>query len=151
MHKCWGHNKNAGLLTLRIGVGGIFIMTGWMKFADLPGTVGFFGTLGFAPFWAYLVTAVELIGGIAVLLGVFTRIASGLLAIVMAVAIYKTLPTPQFLIGPISLFFSTLALKLTGAGKYALLRGCWGGHGSCGGCGGVGEGHTHGDASSHTH
>jgi len=169
MHKCWGHNKSAGLLILRIGVGGIFIMTGWMKFADLPGTVGFFGTIGFAPFWAYLVTAIELLGGIAVLIGIFTRIASGLLAIVMAVAIYKTLATPQFLIGPISLLFSTLALKLTGAGKYALMRGGCGrshgasehgscAHGSCGGCSGAGE-HTHGagetcshgEASPHTH
>ncbi|MDP3661695.1 MAG: DoxX family protein [bacterium] len=114
---------DAGLLVLRIGVGAIFIYSGWMKVSDLAGTVGFFGTIGFSPFWAYLVSFVELIGGVAVLLGVYTRVAAGLLAIVMLVASYKLLATPQALIAPVSLLFSTIALKLAGAGKYSLLRG----------------------------
>lgn len=117
---------DAGLLVLRIGVGAIFIFTGWMKVSDLAGTVGFFGTIGFSPFWAYLVSFVELVGGIAILLGVYTRVAAGLLAIVMLVASYKLLPTPQMLIAPVSLLFSTVALKLAGGGKYSLLRGTCG-------------------------
>ncbi len=131
--KGWCCNKDAGLLALRIGVGGIFIMTGYMKVSDLPATVGFFATLGFAPFWAYLVSFVELLGGIAVLLGVFTRIAAKLLTIVMIVAIYKTWGNVAVVLTPISVFFSTLTLVLAGGGAYSLmgkLCGC----GKCAAC-----------------
>ncbi|TSC85226.1 MAG: hypothetical protein G01um101417_93 [Parcubacteria group bacterium Gr01-1014_17] len=114
---------DAGLLALRIGVGAIFIVTGWLKVSDLAATVGGFGYIGYGPFWAYLVSFVELVGGIAVLLGVYTRVAAGLLAIVMLVASYNLLATPQALIAPVSLLFSTIALKLAGGGKYSLLRG----------------------------
>ena len=78
---------NSGLLVLRIGVGLIFLLAGWMKASDMTATVGQFGMMGFVPFWAYLVTAVELLAGISVLLGLCTRVAAGLLAIVMIVAI----------------------------------------------------------------
>ena len=122
MKKGSWHSTDLGLLALRVGVGLIFAFTGWMKLADLSGTVAFFGTIGFAPFWAYLVAFVEFLGGIAVLLGVYTRIAAGLLAVVMLVASYKLLATPQMMIAPVSLLFSTIALKLAGGGKYSLMR-----------------------------
>lgn len=127
-------NKSVGLLVLRIGVGAIFVFSGYMKVSDLAGTIAFFGTLGFAPFWAYLVSFVELIGGIAVLLGIHTRIAAKLLTIIMIVAIYELRGNLQMAMTPISVFFSTLALTLAGGGKYSLSRG-----GSCGSqssCGG---------------
>ena len=125
---------DAGLLVLRIGVGGIFIATGWLKVFNLAATAEAFGTMGFAPFWAYLVSFVELLGGVAVLLGVYTRVAAGLLAVVMLVASYKLLSAPQMLIAPVSLLFSTVALKLAGGGKYSLWRkGC--GCGSTCNCG----------------
>lgn len=142
MKKCcaW-HSKSAGLLAIRIGIGFIFIATGYMKVSDLAGTVAFFGTLGFAPFWAYLVSFVELIGGIAVLLGVFTCIASALLTIIMAVAVYTLFPNLQMLefptIGyiisgvqmamtPLAVFFSTLALTIAGGGRYSFMKKCCG-------------------------
>jgi len=145
--KCSWCNADSALLVLRVGVGAIFIYAGWGKVSDLAGTVVFFGTLGFAPFWAYLVSFVELIGGIAVLLGVYTRIAAALLSVVMVVAIYETFPNlqpfenpfgPYLIKGiqaamtPISILFSTLALKLGGAGRYALLKeSCCGSGVSC--------------------
>jgi len=117
---------------LRVGVGAIFIYAGWGKVSDLAGTVVFFGTLGFAPFWAYLVSFVELLGGIVVLLGVYTRIAAALLSVVMIVAVYKTWGNPQMMMTPFSILFSTLALKLGGAGRYALLKeSCCGSGVSC--------------------
>lgn len=136
MKKCcvW-HNKSAGLLVLRIGVGLIFIFSGWQKVADLAGTVQFFGEAGFAPFWAYLVSFVELIGGIAVLLGVFTCIASALLTIIMMVAIYVLRENLQMAMTPISVFFSTLALTLAGGGKYSLMKKCCGHGNSSNSCG----------------
>jgi uncharacterized membrane protein YphA (DoxX/SURF4 family) len=118
-------NTDSGLLVLRIGVGAIFIMTGWMKFSDLDATVKFFGSLGFSAFWAYLVTATELLSGITVLLGigVYTRVAAKLLAIVMIVATWTIVhQDPTMAIGPVSLFFSTSALALSGPGKYSIMR-----------------------------
>jgi len=130
--KCSWCNADSALLVLRVGVGAIFIYAGWGKVSDLAGTVVFFGTLGFAPFWAYLVSFVELLGGIVVLLGVYTRIAAALLSVVMIVAVYKTWGNPQMMMTPFSILFSTLALKLGGAGRYALLKeSCCGSGVSC--------------------
>ncbi len=126
------HGKSAGLLALRIGVGGIFIFTGYLKVSDLAGTVAQFGSMGFAPFWAYLVSFVELFGGIAVLLGIGTRVAAKLLTIIMMVAIYKLWGNLPLVMTPVSVFFSTLALTLAGGGKYSLMRRCCGGKGGCG-------------------
>ena len=91
-----------------------------MKVSDLGATAGFFAKMGFAPFWAYLVSYVELIGGVAILLGVGTCFASTALVIVMAVAIYVLRDSLTTMgIAPISLFFSNLALVLAGSGKYS--------------------------------
>jgi uncharacterized membrane protein YphA (DoxX/SURF4 family) len=116
----WLYNTDTGLLVLRIGVSIIFIFAGWMKYKDMTGTVGFFASIGFKAFWAYLVTAVELLGGIAVLLGVCTRVAAKLLAIVMVVAIYVVHGNPQMLMTPVLMLFATVALVLAGGGKYSL-------------------------------
>src|SRR3989338_2724295 len=129
--KCSWCNADSALLVLRVGVGAIFIYAGWGKVSDLAGTVAFFATVGFGPFWAYLVSFVELIGGIAVLLGVYTRIAAALLSVVMIVAVYKTWGNAQMMMTPVSILFSTLALKLGGAGKYALLKESCCGSGAC--------------------
>ncbi|WP_353050325.1 DoxX family protein [Bacillus sp. ISL-45] len=52
-------------------------------------TVAFFESLGFPGISAYIVALVELVGGLAMLLGVGTRVISILFAVVLAVAIVK--------------------------------------------------------------
>ncbi len=118
------YNVDAGLLVLRIGVGMIFLATGGMKVLDLTMTVGFFAQMGFGAFWAYLVTFVELLCGLTVLLGigVYTRIAAKLLAIVMIVAIWVLHKDMTMALAPISIFFSTACILLSGPGKYSLVR-----------------------------
>ena len=117
-------NNNTGLLVLRIGVGAIFIMTGWIKFSSMSGTIQYFSSIGFSAFWAYLVATVELLGGIAVLigLGVYTRISAKLLAIVMLVAIYVLRGNFEMAMTPIIMFFATFALTCTGPGKYSVMK-----------------------------
>lgn len=115
-------NADGGLLVLRIGVGAIFILTGVMKVSHMSQTIGFFATLGFSAFWAYLVAGVELIGGIAVLLGIMTRIFATLLVVTMIVAIWVTRTDITVMMTPLSMFFSSLALLLAGPGKYAVVR-----------------------------
>jgi putative oxidoreductase len=46
----------------------------------VPGTVGYFESIGFSGFFAYLVIGAEILGGIALILGVWTR-AVALLAL----------------------------------------------------------------------
>ncbi len=117
-------NTDLGLLLLRIGVGSIFIFTGWMKVSDMTGTVGFFSSLGFSAFWAYLVTAVELLGGIAVLVGagIYTRISAKLLAIIMLVAMYLLRSDLASLMTPFMMFFAASAILFAGAGKYSVMK-----------------------------
>ncbi|MEI8130271.1 MAG: DoxX family protein [bacterium] len=113
---------DTGMLVLRIGLGIVFIVSGWMKVSNMHSTVGFFASIGFNAFWAYLASAVEFLGGIAVLLGVFTRIAAALLVVVMIVAVYVVHGQPTMIMTPLSVGFSALALMFAGAGKYALRK-----------------------------
>jgi putative oxidoreductase len=113
-------NTDSGLFVLRVGVAAIFLMTGWMKASNMAGTIAFFASIGFSAFWAYLVTAVELVGGLAVLLGVYIRGAAMLLAIIMIVAIYVTPKELNTLMTPIVMLFTTVSLVLSGGGRYSL-------------------------------
>lgn len=92
--KLFGENKDVALLLLRIVFGLIFIFYGWKHINNLTpiGTQGsYLGVMQTAgvpapeimgPFVAWL----EFLGGIAALVGVFTRYAGALLVIVMAVS-----------------------------------------------------------------
>lgn len=117
-------NTDLGLLLLRIGVGSIFIFTGWMKVSDMNGTVGFFSSLGFSSFWAYLVTVVELLGGIAVLVGagIYARLSAKLLAIIMLVVMYLLKADLMMNMTPFLMFFAAMALVCTGSGKYSVMK-----------------------------
>jgi uncharacterized membrane protein YphA (DoxX/SURF4 family) len=83
------HHKNYdwALLVLRVVVGIVFIAHGWDKWQNLSGTTGFFASVGLPVFLVYVVALIELLGGLAILLGVKTRLAGYLLAVVMAGAI----------------------------------------------------------------
>lgn len=117
--------RSFGLLVLRIGLGVIFTAHGLAKVSAMDGVVGYFATLGFAPFMAYIVAYAELLGGIALLLGLFTRIAAGSLALIMAVVLLfiKTNAPISGMGGnelELSLFVSAVALSFMGGGKFAL-------------------------------
>jgi len=129
------HNKSFGLLVIRIIVGVVFIAHGWLKFNDMPGTIGFFAMLGIPAFFAYVVAIVEFLGGISLLIGFGSKIAGGLLAIDMLVAtlgVHKS----YGLIGPMGaeltlvLFAAALGIAIAGPGRYSL--------GLCCGCPGSG-------------
>lgn len=83
-------NNEAGATILRVVLGATFLIHGAAKFqGGIENTVGFFDSLGLPGFTAYLVALIELVGGLAMVLGVGTRIISILFAIVLAVAIVK--------------------------------------------------------------
>lgn len=75
---------------LRISLGILFLAHAWLKLVIFTpaGTVGFFESLGFPGFLAYLVIAAELLGGIALIAGIWTRWVSLALVPVLLGSIY---------------------------------------------------------------
>lgn len=76
------------LLAIRLYWGGLLVMTGLGKWMHVHGVADFFASLNIpAPlFMAYFVGAIELLGGISLFIGLFSRVFSVLLAIVFMVA-----------------------------------------------------------------
>ncbi|MEK7479120.1 MAG: DoxX family protein [Patescibacteria group bacterium] len=72
-----------GFLALRVLVGLLLIPHGVSKLKDLKGTGAWFGSVGFKPgmFWGTLVALLEVVGGLALALGLLTQIISALFAI----------------------------------------------------------------------
>ncbi|SDE16087.1 Uncharacterized membrane protein YphA, DoxX/SURF4 family [Paenibacillus sp. UNCCL117] len=81
---------NIGLLLFRVMLGLTFSVHGYQKFAGgIDNVSGWFQTLQLPGFTAYLVAVIELVGGVAVILGLGTRLISVLFVIIMAVALFK--------------------------------------------------------------
>ncbi|MDP3975208.1 MAG: DoxX family protein [Candidatus Jorgensenbacteria bacterium] len=116
-------NVDVGLLLLRIAVGVTFIAHGWSKFMNIEGTTAFFAGLGLASLFVYFVAAVELVGGLAVLFGLFTDVAGILLAINMVFAIILVKFSKGLLGGyefDLVLLLAALGIAFAGPGKYVL-------------------------------
>ncbi len=83
------HFSWAGPLLARLVVGYVFMWTGWQKLNNLEVMTQRFAEWGI-PFPALMTpfaSAVECVGGIALILGLFTRIFGAQLAFVMIVAV----------------------------------------------------------------
>lgn len=67
-----------GAFTLRAALGIMFIAHAYLKIAvfTVPGFAGFLGQVGFPGFLALPIILAELIGGLAILTGVYARIVS---------------------------------------------------------------------------
>ncbi|PTV93901.1 putative oxidoreductase [Rhodobacter aestuarii] len=73
-------------LLLRVSLGGLFLAHAWLKvFVFTPkGAAGFFQSLGLPGFFAYLTIAAEVVGGVALIIGLWTSLAALLLIPVIA-------------------------------------------------------------------
>lgn len=135
-----------GLLLLRVAVGIIFIFHGYQKLAHIDQTVGFFAMLGLAKFFAYAIGAIELLGGIMLVLGIGACIVAPLLAFVMvfAMLLVKRKMGFQAMEIDLMLLVANIAILSLGCGTYAMKTKCacgvcntgdCCGKGTCGGCG----------------
>jgi putative oxidoreductase len=125
-----GIDRNAwGIALLRVVVGTIFTAHGAQKLLVLgPATLaGFFTQIGIPlpELNAYLVIAVELIGGIAMIAGLGTRVVGALFAATMAVAFATVHGAAGFFLPNgyefvLVLFAASIAIVLQGAGAFAL-------------------------------
>ncbi|MNO16921.1 putative oxidoreductase CatD [compost metagenome] len=86
-------------LLMRVVLGIIFVAHAVSKFQmGLENVSGWFGSLGLPGFLGYIVAFIELLGGIFLIVGLFTRYVSVLLVIVLAGAVF-TVKIPLGLLG----------------------------------------------------
>lgn len=127
-----------GMFVLRVVLGAIFFAHGWDKLQNMDMIVGFFSQIGISPFFSYVVAWTELLAGLAIIFGIFTRIAGYLIIIVMLAAMYFVKFKAGFLGGyefDLILLASALAIAWTGPGMFSIAgRVC--GCGNCMLCGG---------------
>ena len=112
-HKDWAS------MPIRLLLAFVFIQQGWGKITGLSGAAGFFESIGIplAIVAATVVAVVELAGGIAVLLGWYTRYAASALAFVMVVAIIFV-PSGYAQAGVA--LIASLSLMFSGAGHLSI-------------------------------
>src|ERR687894_579264 len=129
-------NRLAGLapLVVRVIVGVIMAAHGWQKLAGGPANFGgFLAQLGvpLPTLMGYVVTLVELVGGILLIVGLFSRLAALLLTIDLVVAILLVkvniglIAPPQQGAGAeldLALIAGFLAILLAGPGSLSLDR-----------------------------
>lgn len=120
-----------GTTLLRLSLGAMWVAHALLKLFvfGLPGTAQYFASIGFAGWLAYPVFAVELLGGVALLLGVYARQAALALVPVMAVAAavhgangWVHTSTGGGWEYPVFLIASSVALWLLGDGAWAFRR-----------------------------
>ena len=123
-----------GTLVLRLALGTMWISHALLKLLvfTLPGTAQFFDSVGYPGWIAYPVFAAEIVGGTAILLGIYARQVSLLLVPIMLAAAWVHLPNGWVFSAknggweyPVFLAIASLALWLLGDGAYALRRGAW--------------------------
>ncbi|MFD1886076.1 DoxX family protein [Paenibacillus wenxiniae] len=74
---------------MRVVLGILFLAHGISKFQmGMDGVAGWFQSVGIPGFLAYIVSPIELVGGILLIIGLFTRYVSILLIIVLLGAIF---------------------------------------------------------------
>ncbi len=110
-----------GLLLIRAAAGVIFLTHGWSKITHLPGTVTMLAHFGLAPLVVYFISWLEVIGGVALIAGIATRVFGILFGIEMLVA--------TLLVGfgrgvglEFVLMLISFGIALAGSGKYSIYR-----------------------------
>jgi putative oxidoreductase len=120
------------LLAVRLYWGFQFAQTGWGKLHHLAKITGFFASLNipFPGFTAPLVSALEFVGGILLILGLFARPVAFLLACNMVVAYWAadrealsavfSDPGKFYAADPYTFLFASLMVLIFGAGFFAV-------------------------------
>lgn len=122
------HLAPLGPLLARITVGWVFMWSGWGKLNNLPQIIENFVGWGipYSGIMAPFVSSVEFLGGLLLVLGLFTRIAAPPLVIVMVVAIVSAkldqINSLETLLGfeEFSYLAMFLWLAIAGPGKISL-------------------------------
>ena len=130
-HHASSPSTDLGIAVLRISLGVMWLAHALLKLLvfTLPGTAHYFASVGFPGLLAYPVFAAEVLGGAALVLGVYARQAALLLVPVMAAAAWVHGPNGWVHTStgggweyPVFLIAASIALWLLGDGAAALKR-----------------------------
>jgi putative oxidoreductase len=118
------------VLILRLALGIIFLAHGWPKLRDLKQTAKNFDGMGFKPGALFGTTAafLECIGGIGLIIGLFTSFFAGLFVLEFAVILVWKWAKGMSLQGPngweldMLILAAVIALFALGGGAYSLDR-----------------------------
>lgn len=111
------------MLALRVSLGITFLTHGLQKIAGFEGIVTFFVSIGLPAMLAYVVTAIETVGGACLIVGLFTRTAAAAIIMVMLGAIFSVKIGKGFINGyefEVSLLTTAVALVLSGSNIFSL-------------------------------
>ena len=118
--------QNFGLLAARILLGAIFVMAGMGKLADVQGFAGYMASGGVPAIFAWPVVLFEILGGLALIVGLQTRataLALGAFSI-LAALLYHFDPADQgqmtHLLKNFAMAGGYIAVALTGAGQWSV-------------------------------
>jgi putative oxidoreductase len=123
-----------GVALLRVSLGIMWVAHALVKLLvfTLPGTAAYFISVGLPGLLAYPVVAIELVGGTALICGIYARQVSLALVPIMAVAAWVHFPNGWTHTSPnggweypVFLIVASLALWLLGDGAGALRRSDW--------------------------
>jgi putative oxidoreductase len=116
------NNQEIGSLLLRVILGFTFFMHGLDKFqGGIENFAAGFPSWGLPSFLGYIVGIIELVGGMALILGIGTRVISGLMAAIMLGAIFFVKLRDGFLGGyELDIVLMTVAIHLVLNGSYLL-------------------------------
>ncbi|WP_088105772.1 DoxX family protein [Halalkalibacter urbisdiaboli] len=118
------NKQEVGNFILRVILGIVFLAHGAAKFqGGIENIVGWFDSIGLPGVFAYVVATLELVGGIALILGIGTRVISALLGLILIGAIFKVKLATGFLDGyayDLVLLAISLHLLLNESKFYAL-------------------------------
>ncbi|MCI2395017.1 DoxX family protein [Aliiroseovarius sediminis] len=124
-------NTNIGATLTRLSLGAVLLAHGLLKLFvfTLPGTVAFFAGLGLPAIAAYLTVFAEVVGGVAILAGLYTRLAALLSLPVLIGSLWAHIGNGWLFSGegggwefPALLVALAVAVAIQGGGAFALRR-----------------------------
>ena len=125
------HSRQYGPLLLRLALGAMWLSHALLKLVvyTLPGTVAFFESKGLPGALAYPVVVAEIVGGVAILAGVYARQVAVSLVPILLGAFVVHLPNGWVFTAPgggweypLFLVAMSFVLWLSGDGEFALRR-----------------------------
>jgi len=123
MANCSSSNPGVGNAILRIGVGALFVLAGISKLLSIPMTVLMFAQVGLAGWWVYVVAIIEVLGGLMLLLGLWSRMVAIPLGIIMLVATIIQFRFGGGVMGamaPLVILLTQIQFYLSGSSTWAL-------------------------------
>ena len=124
------YHRSFGLLLIRLALGILFFTHGLMKVQQLSQVSAMFVHFGFFPWVGFCIAWLEVLGGLALILGIATRLFAFLFGIEMLVATLLVGFGRGFGIEPV-LAMVSFGLMFLGSGRYSVYKA------DCDNCGAV--------------